>query len=198
MSVCVPFVKPIAESFPCCGHLHFRTCRYATFSSLAGVDPADRRAAAAGLAPIDSLDQWPYISGNQSHSARATLHASSKTFLSGRYKLLTGNADNACWAGPLYPNASTASGKHTGAFGSSCFSKLDCGGEKGCLFDVEADPEERHDLGADPTMAGLLEQLQAQLGAANHANFEPDRGSLSTLACGAAARNRGYWGPFID
>jgi len=42
----------------------------ATFCALAGVDPTDKRAAAAGLPPIDSLDQWPYLSGSNKTSPR--------------------------------------------------------------------------------------------------------------------------------
>ena len=30
---------------------------------MAGVDPTDHAAAAAGLPPIDAIDQWPYLSG---------------------------------------------------------------------------------------------------------------------------------------
>ena len=36
---------------------------YATFAALAGADPTDHRAAAAGLPAIDSVDLWPYFSG---------------------------------------------------------------------------------------------------------------------------------------
>ena len=36
---------------------------YATFAHLAGVDPTDRSAAAAGLPAIDSINQWAYFSG---------------------------------------------------------------------------------------------------------------------------------------
>lgn len=40
---------------------------YGTFAAMAGVDAADRRAAAAGLPPVDSVNLWPWISG---HSGR--------------------------------------------------------------------------------------------------------------------------------
>lgn len=46
-------------------------CRYATFCALAGVDPTDTRAAAAGLPPIDSLNLWPLISGANPTSPRS-------------------------------------------------------------------------------------------------------------------------------
>lgn len=36
---------------------------YATMAYLAGVDPTDHRAAAAGLPPIDSINVWPYLAG---------------------------------------------------------------------------------------------------------------------------------------
>lgn len=38
-------------------------CRYATFAAIAGVDPTDHRAAAAGLPPIDSISHWGHWSG---------------------------------------------------------------------------------------------------------------------------------------
>jgi hypothetical protein len=37
--------------------------RYATFAHMAGADPTDKRAAAAGLPPIDGINQWPLLSG---------------------------------------------------------------------------------------------------------------------------------------
>jgi len=36
---------------------------YATYCALAGVDPTDEKAAKANLPPIDSLNMWPYLSG---------------------------------------------------------------------------------------------------------------------------------------
>ena len=46
---------------------------YATFASLAGVDPTDARAAAAGLPPIDSHDLSPVILGQTTTSPRTSL-----------------------------------------------------------------------------------------------------------------------------
>ena len=37
--------------------------RYSTYAAIAGVDPTDHLAAGAGLPPIDSINQWPLISG---------------------------------------------------------------------------------------------------------------------------------------
>jgi hypothetical protein len=40
------------------------------FAELAGVDPTDHTAAAAGLPAVDSVSLWPYLSGRQSASPR--------------------------------------------------------------------------------------------------------------------------------
>ena len=46
---------------------------YSTVAGLAGVDPTDHRAAAAGLPPIDSLDMVPYITGKVTTSPRKSI-----------------------------------------------------------------------------------------------------------------------------
>jgi len=43
---------------------------YATYCALAGVDPTDEKAAKANLPPIDSLNMWPYLSGQVDASPR--------------------------------------------------------------------------------------------------------------------------------
>ena len=43
---------------------------YATYAFLAGVDPTDHAAAAAGLPPHDSLNLWPWLSGENATSPR--------------------------------------------------------------------------------------------------------------------------------
>ena len=44
------------------GYIHLADW-YGTFCGLAGVNMTDKRAAAANLPPVDSLDMWPLISG---------------------------------------------------------------------------------------------------------------------------------------
>merc|ERR1711988_830911 len=46
---------------------------YATYAALAGVDPTDHKAAAAGLPPHDSLNIWPWIAGEVENSPRTEL-----------------------------------------------------------------------------------------------------------------------------
>jgi arylsulfatase I/J len=126
----------------------------ATFAAVAGVrDTADARAAAAGLPPIDSLDVWPLLSGANATSPRVEMPISPAVLLSFPHKLLRGLQD---WSGrtsPLYPNATSVradASPNTWTF---------CGG--GCLFDVAADPEERHDLA--PARPDLVATLSARL-----------------------------------
>ena len=52
---------------------------YTTFCALAGVDPTDARAAAAGLPPVDGVNLWPYISGANSTSARTEVPIGSES-----------------------------------------------------------------------------------------------------------------------
>ena len=54
------------------GYIHIADW-YSTFCSLAGVDPTDERAAKAKLPPIDSLNVWPLISGQNSTSPRVNI-----------------------------------------------------------------------------------------------------------------------------
>lgn len=50
---------------------------YATLAALAGEDPTDHRAAAAGLPPIDSHNLWPMLSGQTATSPRTQLEIGS-------------------------------------------------------------------------------------------------------------------------
>ena len=91
-------------------------CRYATFAALAGVEPADHKAARLGLPPLDSLNLWPYLSGASEQSPRTEIFADVDTLLRGEWKLVGANPLNAsdakgkggtlpyaCWMGPVTP-----------------------------------------------------------------------------------------------
>ena len=71
------------------GYIHIADW-YATFCYLAGVDPTDQKAAEAKLPPIDSLNMWPMISGQNATSPRVDIPASYSTLISGDYKILQG------------------------------------------------------------------------------------------------------------
>ena len=97
-------------------------CRYATFAALAGVEPADHKAARLGLPPLDSLNLWPYLSGASEQSPRTEIFADVDTLLRGEWKLVGANPLNAsdakgkggtlpyaCWMGPVTPRLSRGS-----------------------------------------------------------------------------------------
>lgn len=124
---------------------------YATFLTLAGLDPTDLNPLSPS--PIDSIDLWPWISGDVSSSPRTTVVLDHNTIPNkglpakgairvGNYKLLIGPQPFATWYGGLEnnyfsPNQSVPSPVQL-LFG--------CTYTKPCLFDVVNDPTEHVDL----------------------------------------------------
>jgi len=205
---------------------------YATFAELAGVDTTDHTAAVAGLPPVDSISLWPYISGARATSPRMDLPIGStscvgssqlatrcvnpwgwgdvKTVVSGLiqdegidgiWKLLIGEQTMSGWQGPLYPNQSTAKDAFifSKAFISSC-------GEAGCLFRIDIDPTEHHDLAnTNTSMVMRAQKMLAALAKHNATVFSPQRGpgesdkNVINLPCEVAvAKYQGFFGPFLD
>ena len=78
------------------GYIHIADW-YSTFCALAGVDPTDERAEKAKLPPIDSLNMWPLISGENSTSPRTDIPISNVTLISGDYKILIGDVMQSKW-----------------------------------------------------------------------------------------------------
>lgn len=89
--------------------LHFG--RMQTFCGLAGVSTHDEKAAAAGLPPVDSLDLWPLVSGQNSTSPRDVIALGSPPvnfdgtasiapitgLIKGQWKILIGRVAQAYW-----------------------------------------------------------------------------------------------------
>merc|ERR1712137_788641 len=117
---------------------------YATFCDIAGVDPEDKAAVAAGLPAVDSVSMWPYWSGLTQAAPRTELaigavlgcshggcHGQTQTtveaLINGKYKLMVGVFDESAWTGPKFPNQTKIDWTAT----------TDC--SSGCLFDLEAD-----------------------------------------------------------
>lgn len=159
---------------------------YATFARLAGQDPTDHRAAAAGLPPIDSLDVWPVVSGQVATSPRTEIHHTANSITVGDWKIVTGEEAQDGWEGPVYPNGTKPQGgipgvKHCGA---------------GCLFNVKEDPHEHEEVSS--LYPDKLAELQAALAKANQTLFNPDRGLNNPAACElAASKYGGFVGPFV-
>ena len=87
---------------------------YATFCALAGADPTDRSAAAAGLPPPDSFDVWPLITGANATSPRTEWlltpvgedisrapHGGDAAYMDYPWKLLVGEVRQAGWCGQV-------------------------------------------------------------------------------------------------
>ena len=77
---------------------------------MAGVDPTDTQAAKANLPPIDSLNMWPLISGQNSTSPHVDVPISMTTLISSDYKLLVDHNGAAGWTGPVFPNTTNPNG----------------------------------------------------------------------------------------
>ena len=174
---------------------------YGTYAKLAGVDPTDKTAAAAGLPPVDSLDVWPLISGANLTSPRVEIPVQPNVLISGQYKLITNRMIEASWAGPDYPNASSpASPVDPGP-------TLICAAHGGCLFDVVADPTEHEDIAAqNPAIVADMAARLAVLAKGFFTNSDDfsattvcpaDTGNVTPCGCWAALNVwGGYFGPW--
>lgn len=173
---------------------------YATFAALAGADPTDHKAKAANLPEIDSLNLWPYISGQEAESPRTEIFADPDCLIVGDWKIIGANPKNAkdatgipipvaCWMGPQYPN---------GSIDPSCKTVEHCGKTGGCLYNVKTDPTEHHNVAA--ANPEKLQELKDRLYELQQTVFSPKRtgGDPKLPLHFASAVYGGYWGPFID
>ena len=179
---------------------------YATFCALAGVDPTDHRAAAAGLPPIDSLNMWPLISGANLTSPRTEVAVGSDSsecnFGNGTtvqalvradgWKLIIGALGQNIWSGPVSPNGTTWNDVpyHCGIPSSPPV------GKGGCLFNVLSDPTEHDDVAA--SNPAIVQAMYARILELQQTAFTPNRGSDDGSACRAAlGKWQQRWGPFL-
>jgi arylsulfatase I/J len=178
---------------------------YATFCALAGVDPADARAAAAGLPPIDSLDLSAVLMGTNATSPRTEIaigssddsdHAGNTLVVgvidSAGWKLLLGNVDPAFFQGPVYPNISTAAAPEPHL---KCGDPND-GSGPGCLFNVLDDPYELNDLAA--AQPARVKALRARIAQLQAGAYNPVRGKSDKRMCAEGlATHKGFLGPWL-
>ena len=180
---------------------------YATLCALAGVDAADKRAAAAGLPPIDSLDMSPVLLGVNATSPRTEIVIGSSdnndhhgnTIVAGvidaeGWKLVLGNVDPAFFQGEVYPNSTTAEHQPHLVCGDPDASGAAAG--PGCLFNVFTDPSETNDVAAaNPARVKALRQRVAALQATV---YNPDRGDIARTMCETGlSKWGGFLGPFL-
>lgn len=193
---------------------------YATFAAIAGVqDITDERAAKSQLPPVDSVNQWPLLSGQTAEAPRVelplasckgadagtdpTCGTSDKTTVNGMiswigdgedrhlWKLLSGSQQKGGWHSQKSPGKSEA--------GQNGMPTLDCGDE-GCLFDLTLDPSERNNLAGQSSYSEQHDQLKALIKPYKQTVFLPNRGSSSDdKACTKAmGKYNGWWGPWIN
>ncbi|EGD73972.1 arylsulfatase B [Salpingoeca rosetta] len=164
----------------------------ATFCELAGVACEDPIAKKANLPAIDSQSLWSLLSGANSTSPRVEYPITfdqSPLIVRPPWKLIVGdNLQYGQWTGPKYPNATTTGGG-VPAGAVNCTA--------GCLFNIEQDPTEHHDVAAQhPDVVADLKQRLAYW-QSHTLTWKP--GWPIPQACEAYIhRYNGYYGPFID
>ena len=198
------FLPPAVQGTKSEGFMHIADW-YSTFCALAGVDPTDARAAAAGLPPIDSLDVGPMIwAGAASPRTEIAIGSSDNADNAGNtivqgvidvpsgLKLILGQTDPAFFQGPTYPNkTSTVKPPHL-----VCGDPDGTGKDKGpgCLFDIINDPSETTDLAGEKKHAADVTRLRKMITELQKGVYNPDRGSNDPRFC---KDGLGKWGGFV-
>lgn len=168
---------------------------------MAGVDPTDKAAAAAGLPPVDSINAWEMITGASKTPLRKMMQLSSNTMIDtvGGWKIIVSGCaiirgGLACdvtgmnmWTPSVYPNRTQPDG---GGYGAPA----NC--TQGCMYNVLRDPSEREELSSEePTqkkiMLAALEAAQANV-------IQTPMVADDPACCRAAAQDYGHFlGPFL-
>jgi arylsulfatase B len=107
----------------------------------------------------------------------------------GLWKLLVGPIPMDGWQGPFFPNASTMQWAAESSI-------REC--EPACLFELEEDPTEHHDLAAErPLRTQRMLRMVRSINESS-STFSPDRGTPDVEgACAAAMEQHGgFWGPW--
>jgi len=136
------------------------------------------------MTPIGEASTGPDGSGS-----RAPNGGDAAYMAEGRYKLLVGKVRQAGWCGQIHPNNTKWDSFSTV---EDCSAQEN--GKIGCLFDILADPSERHDLALE--MPQKAAEIYRKMQAAQHEWFDPDRGEPDQRACEVAKRT-GFWQPFL-
>ena len=170
---------------------------YTTFCKLAGVDHDD---SGTGKFPVDGLDVWPIITGENEKTPHDEIvlgynfdnsHPAQGAIIVGDYKLVVGLQNHGCdslmWSPLDYPCSEGPEGP-------------DC--DPYCLYDIVTDPTEKKDLSKEnPEMLKLL--LQKYNSFSKEPRDMQDQGYHSENdvpkdpnACKYMKDNGGYWRPW--
>ena len=168
---------------------------YTTFCKLAGVDPSD---SGEGKFPVDGLDVWPIITGENSSTPHDEIvlgynYIGQGAIIVGDYKLIVGPQGDKCsrlmWSPVDFPCSD-------GPKGINC--------DPYCLYNIVDDPEERHELSSEEPE--ILDRLMKHY---NQFSKEPrsmqDQGYHSSKelptfssACKYMKEHGGYWRPWKE
>ena len=177
---------------------------YATLSQgLANLPyPTDHHAATSGLPPLDSVNAWPALMGEEgvlpyTHEYIPLSNVALLESATG-LKYLRGRQAPAGWQGEVYPNET--SNEHPAGYA------LVCGGkEEGCLFNVSADPTEHTNLAE--AMPTRLNALGAKLDELKESFYDNDDVGVDACPAGlkvpcacwlAVHKYHGTFGPFQE
>eukprot|EP01083_Nonionella_stella_P022659 62666_1 len=167
---------------------------YTTFSQMVGVDPIDKRAKKYGLPPVDGVNIWPLVSGQNVTSPRTQIAVFDNALIDGNYKYLIGNIGFASWGGDKYPNASSVQDPVEAVH-------MDC--ENGCLFNVVQDTTEHFNIAQDhpdimSKMANELQRLKQSFYTNNETGEDscPDNIGMECACWMAMHYWNGFFGPY--
>jgi hypothetical protein len=180
---------------------------------------SDTAAAAVGLPPVDSINQWEWWSNG--YAANNSITGTGATVTPPRTELAIGAAYGSTHGAGNAFIATTVEGLIQGEMkliltaegfpideavwtgpqfpnastnASMWDTAMDC--SAGCLFNLTSDITEHHDLAAEQPM--LVSAMVARIRAINATVFSPHRGAPSPLGCQVGLDdNGGFWGPFI-
>jgi arylsulfatase I/J len=161
---------------------------YATFAAAAGIaDVHDDVAATHKLPQVDSINQWPLISGlvEPGSKLRKDIHLSSQALIDGQWKVITGKL--------MFDDIAPGYGMRPWI---TLLKRRNC--KAGCLFDIVNDPSEKNDLAAK--RPDILSKMTSKLSELNKGLFNPNRGEVdakSMEACNMLQRG-GYYTAFAD
>eukprot|EP00039_Didymoeca_costata_P030930 m.32224 g.32224 ORF g.32224 m.32224 type:complete len:523 (-) comp8387_c0_seq2:73-1641(-) len=195
---------------------------YATFCSLAGVDPNDGQG--DGVPPIDSIDFWPLLSGANTTAPRTDVLLSSYSIISGNWKYINStfrdNWDKECnhnatdpncllgyWTGPVWPVANCGGGggpetcPHQCNKQSNCTQDLHECGDTGCLFNLSDDPQEKHNMAS--VNKEMLAMMQSKLREVSKGIFQTTDSDMTFSNCRSDVTSNikyfnGFEGPMCD
>ena len=184
------FVPQRARGASRTGYIHAADW-YPTLLRLAGVNASDGKST---VPEIDGVDQWDYVVGDTAAPPRSEIMLGTErvngtwngALISGSYKLVLGWQSYSFWQSPNYPNAST---DHKAEQPFNC-------GDTGCLFNIQQDPGEHHDLArAEPD---TLARLQALFARRNATAFQAPKIENDAVRCKAYVKaNQGFLGPYM-